>query len=86
MMMIMIIMIIMIPQAVAVGRAPLPIFLLTVGFQLLMHVKGAFKKALEPNSDDGDDGTDYKDDDDDDDDNTDDNGQSMTHGNNNKAC
>ena len=36
---------------VVVGKAPLPMVLVVVGFQLLIHVKGALKKAKSPKND-----------------------------------
>ena len=41
----------MIPHVVfwAVVRAPVPIVLVVVGFQLLIHVNGLLAKALSPN-------------------------------------
>ena len=43
---------VIVPHVVVVGRALVPMVLLMVGFQLLMHVKGAFRKALVPEDDD----------------------------------
>jgi len=37
-----------VPHVAVVGIAPEPMVLLVVGFQLLIHVKGAFRKALAP--------------------------------------
>ena len=39
-----------VPHVVVVGRALAPIVLVVVGFQLLIHVNGQPLKALEPNS------------------------------------
>ena len=41
-----------VPHVVVVGRALVPMVLLIVGFQLLIHVKGQPLKALAPNNDD----------------------------------
>lgn len=45
---IIVIVVIIIPQASFVGRALLPITLVVVGFQLMIHVKGQPLKALAP--------------------------------------
>ena len=37
-----------VPHVVVVGRAPVPMFLVTVGSQLLIHEKGSPLKAYEP--------------------------------------
>ena len=44
-------MMMLIPHVVVVGRALVPMVLVVVGFQLLIHVNGQPLKALVPNSD-----------------------------------
>ena len=46
-----VIMTMIIPHVVEAGRALVPMVLVMVGFQLLMHVKGQPLKALSPDND-----------------------------------
>jgi len=38
------------PHVVVAGKAPLPMVLIVVGFQSLIHVNGSSAKALSPNN------------------------------------
>ena len=44
-------MLIIVPHVAVVGRALVPMVLVVVGFQLLIHVKGSLAKAYWPSGD-----------------------------------